>query len=313
MHYGARTPKTLLQIPLSHQKIWGTNMPSYLDWIKLPQFRLPGFTEIKNGDAVVFNYPHDDYPIDLKTYWIKRCIGIAGDKVEIRDTQVFVNGKAFPNPPQMQFGYWVTCKQGERINDRVFRGLSIAERVEVQTGKYIVQTTPENAKKLKEMPFVQEVQIDATPKDSLDRGSVTFANSPINKWNKDNMGEFVIPKKGATVEINAQTLVFYKTVIEKFESNENVKVEGDKLTINGLAVTKYTFKQNYYFMMGDNRHNSLDSRFWGFVPEDHILGKALFVWFSLEQFPQEGDYSRITPDGGLFSRIRWNRIFTMIK
>jgi signal peptidase I len=313
MHYGARTPKTLLQVPLSHQKIWGTNIPSYLDWVQLPQFRLPGFSEIKRGDAVVFNYPHDDYPVDLKTYWIKRCVGVAGDKLEIKDTQIHINGQALENPPQMQFSYLVTSKQGERINDRVFKGLNIAERYEIQNGKYIVQTTPESAKKLAEMPFVQEVKQDIAPKDSVERNGLSFANSPLYKWNKDNMGEFTIPKAGMVVTLDEKTLPIYKTVIEKFEGNENVKVENGKMTINGVATTQYTFKQNYYFMMGDNRHNSLDSRFWGFVPEDHILGKGLFIWFSLELYPQQGDEARMTPDGGLFSRIRWNRIFTIIK
>jgi signal peptidase I len=313
MHYGARTPKTLLQVPLSHQKIWGTDIPSYLDWIKLPQFRLPGFSEIKRGDAVVFNYPHDDYPIDLKTYWIKRCVGVAGDKLSIKNTQIFINGQALENPPKMQFSYLVSSKQGERINDRVFRGLDISERYEVQTGRYMVQTTPENAKKLADMPFVQEVKQDIAPKDSVENNGLSFANSPLYKWNKDNMGEFTIPKAGMVITIDEKTLPIYKTVIEKFEGNENVVVKDNKLTINGAATAQYTFKQNYYFMMGDNRHNSLDSRFWGFVPEDHILGKGLFIWFSIEQYPQQGDPSRMTPEGGLFSRIRWDRLFTIIK
>ena len=309
MHYGARTPKTLLQIPLSHQKIWGTDLPSYLDWIQLPQFRLPGFSEIKKGDGVVFNYPHDDYPVDLKTYWIKRCVGVAGDKLEIKNTQIFVNGQAMVNPPQMQFTYLVDAKQGGQINDRVFRGMNITERMEYQQGKYAVQTTPANAKTIEGLPFVEKITSVVAPKDSLEGGSPTFANSPKNRWNKDNMGEFTVPKAGMTIPITAENLVFYKVVIEKFEGNENVKVENDKLTINGVATTQYTFKQNYYFMMGDNRHNSLDSRFWGFVPEDHVLGKALFIWMSIEQ-PQDG---RVAPTGGFFSRIRWSRIFSIIR
>ncbi len=311
LHYGARTPKTLLQIPLSHQRIWGTNIPSYLDWIQVPQFRLPGFSSIQKGDAVVFNYPHDEYPIDLKTYWVKRCVAIAGDKFEMREGQIYINGQAQGNPPEMQHSYLVTCKKGESINDRVFRGLNIVERIELQGNQYYVQTNAKTAEKLKTLPFVQNVAKGSVPKDSLERGAETFAKSPLYRWNKDNLGEFTIPKAGQTIEINKQTIPLYGKVIEKFESNKDVKVTTESISIDGKAITNYTFKQNYYFMVGDNRHNSLDSRFWGFVPEDHILGKALFIWMSIEQMP--ADFSRIAPEGGLFSRIRWNRLFTVIE
>jgi signal peptidase I len=313
LHYGARTPKTLLQIPLSHQRIWGTNIPSYLDWIQVPQFRLPGFSSLKRGDAVVFNYPHDEYPIDLKTYWVKRCVALAGDKIAVKDGQIFINGQAQPNPPQMQSSYQVTCKKGETINDRVFRGLNIVERIELQGNQYVVHTTAENAEKLKTLPFVQSVVKNIAPKDSVERGAEAFTKSARYAWNKDNLGEFAVPKAGETVTIDAQTIPLYSTIIEKYEGNENVKVSNQSLSINGKAITSYTFKQNYYFMMGDNRHNSLDSRFWGCVPEDHILGKALFIWMSVEQYPQQGDFTRITPEGGIFSRIRWNRLFTVIE
>jgi signal peptidase I len=313
LHYGARTPKTLLQIPLSHQRIWGTNIPSYLDWIQVPQFRLPGFSEIKRGDAIVFNYPHDEYPIDLKTYWVKRCVALAGDKFELKDGQISINGQLQTNPPEMQTSYLVNCKKNETINDRVFRSLNISERIEGQNGKYMVQTSPKTAEKLKALPFVESVVGNLAPKDSVEQYGAAFTNSPLYRWNKDNISGFTVPKAGETVQIDKQTMPLYRTIIEKFEGNESVKVTDDAITINGVAITSYKFKQNYYFMMGDNRHNSLDSRFWGFVPEDHILGKALFIWMSMEQYPQQGDYSRIAPEGGIFSRIRWNRLFTVIE
>ncbi len=301
-HYGARTPQTLLQLPLTHQKIWGTEIPSYLDWIQLPMFRLPGISEIKNNDVVVFNYPpEDNYPTDLKTNYIKRCIGIAGDTIEIKNRQVYVNGKEAENPPLMQSSYDIRTN-GAVINDRVFKKYDITDTHGTDKG-YIVQATPETIEKFKaEVDIVKAVTQFTNEKGSY--SEMTFPMAEGFDWSIDNFGPLYIPKKGDKINIDKRNLALYGKVITHYDGNKNAEIKEDKLLIDGKEVTEYTFNQNYYFMMGDNRHNSQDSRIWGFVPEDHILGKGLLVWWSID------------PEGGLgniFSRIRWSRIGMLIK
>ena len=152
MHYGARTPATPLQMPLTHQKIWGTNIPSYLDWINLPQFRLPGFSEVKRNDIVVFNYPPEfQYPVDLKTNYIKRCVAVAGDVIEVKDMQVYINNEPMDNPERMQFRYFVETP--ETINQRVFEKYDISEKYKVNGG-YMVFTSPNTANELNSLQFM---------------------------------------------------------------------------------------------------------------------------------------------------------------
>jgi signal peptidase I len=322
LHYGARTPKTVLQLPLSHQKVWGTNLPSYLDWVQLPQFRLPGFSDVQKGDAVVFNYPDEmDYPVDLKTYYIKRCVATAGDKLAVKDGQVYINGQPQVNAVEQQMSYVVKMKNpNDILGDRYFESVGVRERREEQKGIYSINATKEMVQKLTANATIASVTPSLSPKDSVEREVMMYyrfrfhndvANQPNLKWNKDNFGEYTIPAKDMKITINAENLAKYGYIIERYEDNKDVKIEGGKLSIGGNVVTEYTFKQNYYFMMGDNRHNSLDSRFWGCVPEDHIVGKALFIWLSMEQ--NTGDDSRLQPrDKGLFERIRWRRLFSLI-
>lgn len=297
VHYGARTPKTPLQMPLTHQKIWGTDIPSYVDWIQLPQYRLPGLTTVKNNDVVVFNFPPEsEYPTDLKTNYIKRCIGIPGDRVEVRDLQVYVNGKPAENPEKIQFRYYLATDNS--INERIFRKYDISDYGTAQGG-YDVWTTPETAKLLKEQSFVKDMILyKRTPNESDAR---VFPHRPSKfDWNEDFFGPLLVPKEGMTLTMDDKNVILYEEIIRKYEGNAEVKVENDKLFIDGKPVTSYTFKQDYYFMMGDNRHNSLDSRFWGFVPGDHIVGKAFVIWLSVD------------PQGGLVDKIRWNRLFRLI-
>ncbi|ELR68680.1 Signal peptidase I [Fulvivirga imtechensis AK7] len=316
-HYGTRTPATPLQVPLTHQKIWGTNIPSYLDWIQLPQYRLPGITEVKRNDVVVFNVPgieennfeeRDknkwiDYPVDLKTNYIKRCVGLPGDVIEIADKQVIVNGQAIDNPEKMQFSYVVLSDT--RISDRVLENLNITKPEGVdprKNGVYqLFYLTNEEAEKLKAQPFVKEV----TPYKSLGKGEWEpriFPNDQaLFPWNGDWYGPLRIPKEGETIQINKENLITYGKIITRYEHNDDVKITDDKLFIDGKEVREYTFKQDYFFMMGDNRHNSLDSRYWGFVPEDHIVGKGFFIWLSLD------------PNESFFSKIRWRRFFNLIE
>lgn len=309
-HYGTRTPRTPLQLPLTHQKIWLTNIPSYLDWIQLPTYRLPGIRKVKREDVVVFNIPprelNDgiDYPIDLKTNYIKRCVGVPGDELKVVNRQLYVNGQPLANPPHMQYSYLVSAK--DEINERNFAKLGLDPddynylgRPETNRAVYQMFLTKEKAEELKSVPYIIGVDDDYRTHEGTDMR--IFPMSKYTPWNGDNYGALVIPKKGMTIAINDSTLAVYGETIRLYDYNENVKIEGGKLTIDGRELMQYTFKQNYYFMMGDNRHNSLDSRYWGFVPEDHIVGKAFFIWLSIDKY------------AGLLNKIRWRRFFMLIK
>jgi signal peptidase I len=309
-HYGTRTPKTPLQIPLTHQKIWFTEIPSYVKWVQLPQYRLPGISSVKREDVVVFNVPPrelndgKDYPVDLKTNYIKRCVGIPGDVLTVKDRQVIINGQPLANPPHMQFSYLVTSK--DEISDRNFEKLQIDPddynylgRPESNNAMYQMFLTAEKAEELKKIPYIVSVSDDFRTHDGPDLRIFPIWKNSL--WNGDNYGALSIPKKGMTIAINDSTLAFYSEVITEYDHNDDAKIENKKLLIDGKEVTEYTFKQNYYFMMGDNRHNSLDSRYWGFVPEDHIVGKAFFIWLSIDKY------------AGVLNKIRWNRFFNLIR
>lgn len=302
IHYGPRTPKTPLQVPLTHQKIWGTNIPSYVDWIQLPQLRLPGFADVKRNDIVVFNYPYSDdcpeCPVDLKTNYIKRCLAIAGDTIEIIDTQVYINGEKADNPPNMQFGYVVQAKN--KVRDRVFRDLNISEINPMsELNAYFIMTTPETADKLRKMEFIEKVEKFVKNEEYTRPG--IYPDPGVYGWNEDFFGPLEIPYEGLTIAINKETMSKYLPAIKQYEYHDEVEYKDGKLLIEGMPVTTYTFKQNYYFMMGDNRHNSEDSRFWGFVPEDHVVGKAWLIWLSLD------------PNESLLKKIRWRRFLQLIR
>lgn len=331
LHYGVRTPQTPLQVPLTHQKIWGTDIPSYLRWLDLPIKRLPGFSEVKQGDAVVFNVPNylpdGDAPVDLRTYYIKRCIGTPGKTLEIRDTQVYIDGKPMENPKRMQHEYIVKVK--ETLTDEFFDKYDITNGVdatgqsnsnwyEVQLTKsdssiaglhdYIVNTYAENIDEIKKLKTFVSAEILKSPKgtpDGEDGGTNDASSTPMSGksyvWNKDNYGPLWIPKEGVTIQLDSQNVDKYKYVIKYYEGNKNVVIEGYKITVDGKTITSYTFKQDYYFMMGDNRHHSADSRYWGFVPANHVVGKAVFVWMSLD------------PNKSFLSKIRWSRIFRFVQ
>lgn len=323
LHYGIRTPKTPLQVPLTHQKIWGTNIPSYSTAIQLPSYRLPGFTHVKNGDVVVFNYPpykpgEPAYPTDLRTNLIKRCIGIPGDVLEIRQEQVYINGNPYPTPARAQTMYFL--KTTEVLDDRFFRKYGIVNDFKSEEGPFInwqpleayndstktaslvgyrVNMTEEIKGKLSTLDFIKAVEPMTDPAGQAVTG---IYGGSAYAWNPDNFSPLTVPKKGATIPINRQTIAVYGPIIQRHEGHNQVDINPESIRVNGQLVTTYTFKQNYYFMMGDNRHNSEDSRYWGFVPEDHIVGKAVFVWMSIDPVPAD-----------IWHKIRWNRLFRLIE
>lgn len=332
LHYGVRTPKTPLQVPLTHQKIWGTDLPSYLTWLDLPIYRLPGFSDVTKGDAVVFNVPNyapdGDAPVDLKTYYIKRCVATAGDLIEIKNTQLYINGKPATNPAKMQHGY--ILKTTKEITDvKPFEELGIYNGIDAMghennnlvgpyqgdssdTKKgyfvYVVNTFESNIAKLKQLDGVKEISPIISPKgERMEVGANIIhqedapMSSALYNWNRDNFGPIQVPKAGLTIQLDSMNIDKYKYVIKYYEGNKNVVIENYKVSIDGKPVTSYTFKQDYYFMMGDNRHNSEDSRFFGFVPADHIVGKAVFIWMSLD------------PNKSFLSKIRWSRLFRFVE
>ncbi len=317
-HYGTRTPRTPLQIPLTHQKIWFTNIPSYLDWVELPSYRLPGITSVKNNDVVVFNVPRvqennygnydsstwEYYPVDLKTNYIKRCVAIGGDVLEIKDRQLFINGNQTENASEMRFKYTVIAN--DEINQRNIEALGLDQDDYGKAGRidsknpshfyYSMFLTNGTLQKVKSLPYVVSVQHE----ESMESDRFPFSKY-TSKWTGSNYGPLTVPKEGMKITINDSTLSIYGSTITSYENLKNAKIVSNKLVIDGKEVTEYTFNQNYYFMMGDNRDNSLDSRYWGFVPEDHIVGKGFFIWLSLDKH------------GKFLNKIRWSRFFNLIR
>ena len=321
LHYGARTPGTPLQIPLTHQTIWGTQIPSFSTAIQLPLYRLPGFTEVKRNDVVVFNYPGDpkvaeedvrignggykDFPVDLRTNFIKRCIGVSGDVVEVKNAVVYLNGKEAAFPLQSQVAY--RLESADLLDDRFFEKEGIkdyqsapADSLKPNQFVYTIRTTPNTVADLKKYDFLRGItQIARYPKGMAE--SSMFPGG--NQQNPDFWGPIQVPKKGLTIQLDSTNVAKYGNTIKYFDGNEadKVLIANNKMSIGGKAITSYTFTQNYYFMMGDNRYESADSRFWGFVPENHVVGKAVFIWMSIDPEPKS-----------ILTKIRWKRLFSII-
>lgn len=302
LHYGPRTPNTPLQLPLNHQTIWGTSIPSYIGAVQIPSYRLPGFSSIKHNDVVVFNYPAEKgHPSDQKTNYIKRCIGLPNDTISVIQGQVHLNGKAIENPPRMQEEYFVFTN--EFISDKVFEKLEITDYQRIDQPEhngYVMKATAGAIEELKQFPFVRHVIKSVTP-----AGMVLYKNCfPTDvanlTWNVDNFGPLWIPAKGAKIKLDKMNVLFYGSTIKDYEHLEKVEIRDSVLYLDGKAQTEYTFTQDYYFMMGDNRHDSEDSRFWGFVPADHVVGKAWLVWMSLDS------------QAGFLDKIRFRRMFRFI-
>ena len=299
MSYGTRVPMTQFTLPLLHDSIPMLGLPAYIKGPELPYFRLPKISSIKNNDIVVFNYPMVDAPVDKKTNYIKRCVAIAGDSLSIYKGVVSVNGKvqALPDGAKPQFMYFVNTKPGKTIKKEwLIDKLDVTDPIyRPGQNQYVMNLTEDKVETLKKLSIVASIEQYETKEGVKD--AKIFPSS--KDWNADYYGPIYIPKAGVTTELNKETLPFYERLITVYEENTLEEKDG-KIFVNGKETNTYTFKKDYYWMMGDNRHNSLDSRYWGFVPEDHIVGKPTFIWMSLNQHAR-----------GL-KKIRWDRVMAGI-
>lgn len=333
LSYGPRVPETPLTIPFTHNVLPGGHK-SYSTIIKNKYRRLKGFSEVKRGDMVVFGFPNGDtvltkvpsedyyalerllgrdyalkhygpvmvHPTDKKDHYVKRCVAVSGDSLEIRNGVVYVNSQKEPDYPGRQSSYTVVTA-GQKINPKTLEklGLNLSENGYDQwlPGYPALTLTADMLEQVKKLPNVVSVEenIDVYPPDESYLYLFPYVESL--HWTRDNYGPIWIPKKGESVELSEDNLPFYRRLIESYEHNTLELVDG-KIFINSEEATSYTFRQDYFFMMGDNRHNSLDSRYWGFVPEDHVVGKPRFIWFS-------SDRDRSFPDN-----VRWRRLFKFV-
>ncbi|MDB9960741.1 signal peptidase I [Oceanihabitans sp.] len=371
-HYGARVPMTTIAAPMVHDTIPIIKKKSYLfddnntnaffNKLSLPYIRIPGLQKIKHNDIVVFSWPADssysmsvnnpdrkyNKPIDKKTNYVKRCVGLPGDSLKIIDSYVYINGKqnVLPDRAKLQFFYTIEIKNGieqsflKKYNITEYTGVYTLNR-EIWDDKRIQDYLAEKNAHLEEVysdstkveiigGMSQEVfdrlkfsgtqnKINVNLTEALatalkaDKNVVSikkqnfvkrdpgvFPHDPNYQWNSTNFGSLYIPKAGATIELNLDVLPLYRRVIIDYENN-TLQIRGNQIFINGELANTYTFKQDYYWLMGDNRHNSLDARSWGFVPFDHVVGKPVFIWMSWN-----------TNGVGFKNKIRWERLFTTV-
>lgn len=314
---------------------------SYVEWVQLPYYRYPGFTKVKRNDIIVFNYPDGDTvalnkqnisyyqlvrhygreavwqndfrdprtgfiekdyfgpvvarPVDKRENYIKRCVALPGDTLEVRNTVLYINGEKAEQPEGLQFQYVVYTNAP--FSPRFFHKHRILLSDIHQMGNvYIIPLTAKLVPVVKHLPNVDTLFILENKEPDPD----IFPHSPHYPWNRDNFGPLWVPRAGATVQLDTINIVLYERIIKIYEHND-LKIENGIIYINGVPSNSYTFKQDYYFVMGDNRHNSADSRMWGFVPHDHLVGRASFIWLSLDPDRRWGD-----------GKIRWNRMFRII-
>ena len=303
VHYGSRIPQTPLSFPFTHNTMPVFKTKSYLEWIQLPYMRFPGFETIENGDIVVFNYPGDlKRPVDKRKNYIKRCVGIPGDSLAVKEAQVYINGEKAPKRETYQYAYKVKTNGQLLPGDYLQKDLKVEiDKVFPNKGEYYMNMTEGSAEKLRNLSYVNYVKKQLSAKNR--RGMTVYPNHYRRvQWNRDHYGPVYIPEEGDTIKLNRHNYKMYKTPIENYEHHKMHWKDGQAY-LDGNKADEYIFKMNYYFMMGDNRHNSQDSRAWGFVPEDHIVGKALFLWMSWDS---NGPFYKF------WNRIRWERLFTPI-
>jgi signal peptidase I len=312
-HYGARTPMTTIAAPMVHDTLPVIKTKSYLSWPQLPYFRFPGFEEIKKNDIVVFNWPADTVykffdrsgrsvikPIDKKSNYVKRCQGTPGDNLEIKNGTVYINGKelVLPERAKTQHAYFITYDTKNELDfeyllNQVGSTDGAGFTSEKRDTVFVKALTNQGAETLRTVSGIKSV----TKINSKIGEPTIFSHHP--NWNSDNLGPIYIPQAGKTVSLTKETLPLYKRLITQYEKH-SLKVVGDAIFVDDKKVTTYTFAQDYYWMMGDNRNNSEDSRYWGFVPADHIVGKPVFIWMSWDT------------NGKGLNKIRWDRLFTTV-
>ena len=363
-HYGARVPSTVIAAPMVHDSLPFTGTASYLKKPQLPYTRLPGLQKIKNNDIVCFNWPTDSLatmwgdnsgkytykPVDKKTNYVKRCVAIAGDSLELRNGYVYINGKKneLPYRAKLQFYYTYEAKStidrstypkflidnertgvykilteywdnpkvqeafkkganlskigSDSLYTEVAGGVSqdLAQRLKMENvaNKININLTEDEVSRLEKYPLTISVK-----KVNHGADNAIFPHIESNQWSQDNFGPIYIPEAGATVKIDSESLPYYEQIIKNYENND-LQIVGDNVFINGEKADSYTFKQDYYWLMGDNRHNSLDARYWGYVPFDHVLGKPVMVWFSWD--------ANAASFGEKLKSIRWDRMFTTV-
>ncbi len=329
--YGPRVPQTPLHFPLAQNTLPILNCKSYIEHPQLDYHRLKGLRNVERMDIVVFNFPagdtvalkmpNPDYytlcqmygrdvvrnnkaqfgdiiyrPVDRRDNYVKRCLGLPGETLQIKDGIVYANGKAIPQPERVQYLYYVET-DGTPITDELYDELGISNDDRHGSGnQYVLLLTQEMKKNLQSKPWVKMVErIQPDPSETI----TTYPVGVDYGWTRANYGPIWIPKKGAKIDLTLQNLPLYERCIRNYEGN-TLEVKGNQILINGKPATSYTFKMDYYWMQGDNRDNSLDSRYWGFVPEDHIVGTPAIILISFDK------------DHTLFKGgIRWNRIFKM--
>lgn len=300
LHYGPRMPITPLSFPFSHQTLpFLENGKSYWDLFQLPYLRIPGFSDIKHNDIVVFNYPLEaEHPVDQKTYFVKRCIALPGDLLRIDRKKVLLDSIELENPENLQFNYHVKT-DSTLLNPMLLYELGINEGGKISNrGDWQLTMTAKAMERLKQEKNVHEI-IETSEQEGR-FSEYIFPNNENFRWNIDNYGPLLIPRAGDSVNITMKNIALYEKIISFYEDND-LDINDSAILINGKEAAFYTFKMNYYFMVGDNRHNSADSRFWGFVPENHIVGKAVMVLFSIDKNAS-----------GYLSKIRWRRIFKSV-
>lgn len=325
--YGPRVPNTPIAFPLVHNTMPLVGGKSYSEAVHWKYKRLPGFGKVERNDVVVFNFPNGDTvisempdrdyyeicrnemggreavlnkykiitrPVDKKENYIKRCVGIPGDTIQVVNGVLYINGQKGDNFPHSKMSYLITTNGTGLSED--FMSENSLDLIQSQGNMYLMHVPNDKVEILRKTSNITEVKLNAYPVNYT--GDMAFPHDSLNfKWNRDNYGPLVIPKKGVTVNLSSANIALYRRVIANYEGNQFEEKNG-KFYINGKETTSFTFQMDYYWLMGDNRHNSLDSRYWGFVPEDHVVGKASFVWLSFKE--------------SLFN-IRWSRLLRSVK